>query len=95
MLTSRGTLRHPKLCELVKAISIRRPEVARIIDGAIWEIQRNPMRVGVHIKELDVWQARLLMPSPPDLLLIYDTAPRFVTGKGAGGQAEAVYLAPH
>jgi len=45
----------------------------------VWEIQRNPKGVGIHIEALDVWQARLVMPSPPDLLLMYSVTPRLVT----------------
>jgi hypothetical protein len=79
MLTSRGTLRHPKFSELIEAISVQRPEIAQIIEGAIWEIERNPKGLGVHIEQIDVWQARLSVPSSPDLLLYYSVAPRFVT----------------
>jgi hypothetical protein len=78
MLTSRGALRHPKFSELVEAISSRHPRAASTIDGAVWEIQRDPRAAGIHIKEIDVWQARLVMPSPPDLLLMYSVTPRFV-----------------
>jgi hypothetical protein len=79
MLTSRGTLRQPKFSEWVEAISVQQPKTARIIEGAVWEIQRNPKACGVYIEEIGVWQARLAVPSSPDLLLFYSVAPRFVT----------------
>ena len=79
MLTSRGTLRHPKFSELVEAIAARHPKTASIIEGAVWEIQRDPKGLGVYIEEIGVWQARLLVPSSSDLLLFYAVAPRFVT----------------
>jgi hypothetical protein len=79
MLIRRGTLRHPKFSELVETISARCPRVARIIEGAIWEIERNPKGLGVYIEQVGVWQARLVVPSSPDLLIFYTVAPRFVT----------------
>jgi hypothetical protein len=63
----------------VQAIRRRNPAAAKIIDGAVWEIQRDPMGIGIHIKEIDVWQARLIMPSPPELLLMYGVTRRLVT----------------
>ncbi len=79
MLASRGTLRHPKFSALVEAISAQQPETARIIDGAVWELERNPRGLGVYIEQIGVWQARLIVPSSPDLLILYSVAPRFVT----------------
>jgi hypothetical protein len=76
MFNSQGVLCHPKFSELVEAISARQPRIARIIEGAIWEIERNPRVIGVYIKSMDVWQARLVVPSSPDLLLLYTIAPR-------------------
>jgi hypothetical protein len=75
----RGTLRHPKFSDLVEAIRRSHPKVGDIIDGAVWEIQHDPERLGIHIKEIDVWQARLVVSPPPDLLLMYAIGPRFVT----------------
>ncbi len=75
---SRGVVRHQKFSECVAAISLYEPMAERIIDGAIWEIQHNPKGIGVHIAELDVWQARLVLPSPPELLLLYCINVRYV-----------------
>ncbi len=80
MLTSnRGTLRHPKFSECAAALVSRMPTAQQIIDAAVWEIERNPTGIGVHIGELDIWQARLIMPLPPELLLMYCFNVRFVT----------------
>ncbi len=79
MLTSRGTLRHPKFSELVEVVSAREPEIAPIIEGAIWEIQRDPKRLGVYVDEIGVWQAVLLVSSSRELLLFYAVTARFVT----------------
>jgi hypothetical protein len=79
MVITRGALRHPRFSALVQTIRSRNPVAAKIIDGAVWEIEHDPMGIGVHIKEIDVWQARLVMPSPPDLLLIYGVTSRLVT----------------
>jgi hypothetical protein len=78
MLSSRGVLRHPKFDALVDAIAARQPRAAESINGAIWEIERNPTGCGFHVEDMDVWQARLVMHPPPDLLLYYTIAPRFV-----------------
>ncbi len=79
LMSTRGTVRHPKFSECVRVLSLREPIVERIIDGAIWEIQRDPRGIGVYIKEIDVCQARLVLPSPPDLLLMYCMNSRYVT----------------
>jgi hypothetical protein len=69
--STRGTRRHEKFSQCVKAISIREPVAERVIDGAIWEIERNPRGYGVHIEEYDVWQAKVILPSQEELLLMY------------------------
>jgi hypothetical protein len=78
MLDVQGVVRHPKFCELVEAISVHQPRTAEVIEGAIWEIGHNPKGSGVYINEIDVWLARVVMRHPPDLLLYYTIAPRFV-----------------
>jgi hypothetical protein len=79
MRSSRGVLRHPKFDALVEAIAARQPRAVESINGAIWEIEHNPIGSGFHVKDIDTWLARLIMRPPPDLLLYYTIAPRFVT----------------
>jgi hypothetical protein len=79
LTTNRGTLQHPQFRECVDELSKFVPNSQRIIDGAIWEIERDPTGCGIHIKELDVWQARITFPKLSEILLIYCHNRRFVT----------------
>jgi hypothetical protein len=69
--STRGTVVHAKFSECVEAISAGEPIAKRIIDGAVWEIERNPTGSGVYIEKYDVWQARVILPSGQELLLMY------------------------
>ena len=79
MLTlHRSAVRHPMFSETRgNALAEIYPKGRiQIIDGAVWEIQRSPKAIGMYIKELDVWQARL---SAPPVLVYYSFNRRFVT----------------
>jgi hypothetical protein len=76
LIRHRGAVRHPKFSEAVERLSKKVQNAHQIIDGAIWEIQRDPTAIGVHIREIDVWQARLVIPP---ILLLYCFNRRYVT----------------
>lgn len=61
MLTSRSTVRSQQFAEKVERLSEQIERAEEIIDGALWEIARNP-NCGVYLSELDVWMAPLVEP---------------------------------
>ena len=79
MIMNRSAVRHRQFTQCVEVVSRRIPLAERIIDGAIWEIQRDPRGCGIYIEEIDVWQAHLILPSPPHLYLFYCINRRYVT----------------
>jgi hypothetical protein len=74
--SAKETLRHPKFVEATNRLALSYPNAHKIIDGAVWEIERNPKGIGIYIPELDVYQARLVIPP---VLLLYCINRRFVT----------------
>ncbi len=76
LISSRGTVRHEKFSAELEKLVRKFPEVRQVIDGAIWEIERDPRGLGILVPELDVWQARL---TDPPILLFYCFNRRFVT----------------
>jgi hypothetical protein len=70
----RGALRHPNFDDRVNELSAEFPRAREVVDGAIWELERDPS-LGQWIPELDVWQLRLFRPP---FLLMYSFSPRFV-----------------
>jgi hypothetical protein len=79
LASTRGTIRHPKFDVCVEQIAAEIPVARAVINGAVWAIERDPKGNGVHIAELDVWQARLILPDGGgELLLIYCVNRRFV-----------------
>ena len=76
---NRSAVRHPKFSECVQIASRLDPRAESIIDGAVWEIERSPRQIGIHIAEMDVWQARLVLSSQQEILLLYCINPRYVT----------------
>jgi hypothetical protein len=75
MLITRSTVRHHNFTTIVDQLSLRYPRLPEIIDGAVWEIERNPESSGVYIGDIDCWQARL---EPPPLLLMYTIRRRII-----------------
>jgi hypothetical protein len=74
MLT-RSAVRVPQFDEKFDKLVEQVPQARAIIDGAIWEIERDPKGCGTYIPEWDVWEARLV--NPP-VLLLYCINPRFI-----------------
>jgi hypothetical protein len=48
---------------------------SEIIDGAVWEISKNPEGLGTYDSEIDVWVARLEFPK---VLLLYSINRRYI-----------------
>jgi hypothetical protein len=74
----RSTVRHEKLFESIKGLLASDPTAEAAIEGAIWEIERDPKRLGFYDRELDVWYAKLALPSKTDVMLYYSIHDRFV-----------------
>lgn len=74
-MPTRSAIRHPKFAAQIIELERRYPRLREIVDGAIWEISKDPEGCGVYIPEIDVWQARL---DPPPILLFYSIQRRFV-----------------
>jgi hypothetical protein len=68
-MANRSAVRHEKFSAEVVKLARKHERVDEVIDGAVWEIERNPERCGVYIREIDCWQARLDIP--PEVLLMY------------------------
>ena len=75
MVISRSAVRHRKFTERVNALALVVPRAVEIVDGAVWEICRQPAESGVYIEKIDVWQARLVHPP---VLLLYGFNRRYV-----------------
>ncbi len=77
--SSMGTLRHPKFMQALDTLAAQNPRARAVIDGAVWEIERNP-QIGVLVPEIDLWVAKIVLPEPPphQLLLIYACSRRLV-----------------
>jgi hypothetical protein len=74
----RGALRHPQFDKAVEKLSAKFPGIKEVIDGAIWSLCREP-EDGKFIQRLGVWQARLIPPEAPPILLFYAVNKRFLT----------------
>ena len=73
-----GTLRHPKFDASVKAIAAGDATDEAAINGAIWEIEHAPKAHGFYEDKLDIWYAKLSLPSRKEVMLYYSIGPRFV-----------------
>jgi hypothetical protein len=73
-----GTLRHPKFDASAKAIAAGGATDEAAINGAIWEIEHAPKAHGFYEETLDIWYAKLLLPSRKQVMLYYSISPRFV-----------------
>ena len=75
-MVTRNSVRHRQFIEQVDMLAIRFSRVHEVIDGAVWEISKDPETNGVYVAELDVWAAKLDMP--PQVILVYSFNRRFV-----------------
>jgi hypothetical protein len=71
-MAKRKSTRHPNFDRLVEKLEAQVPRAREAIEGAIWEIERQPRSFGIRIPDLDVWQSRLLLPpNNVEILLMY------------------------
>lgn len=74
-MLARSAVRHPKFSATIDKLELRHDRIREVIDGAIWEISKDPEGLGRRIEELDMWQVRL---EYPQLLLTYSINRRFI-----------------
>jgi hypothetical protein len=74
----RSTVRHRKLFESIDWLLTSDATAEAAIEGAIWEIERDPKRLGFYNQEMDVWYAKLTLPSRTEVVLYYSINQRFV-----------------
>ncbi len=70
-MPKRKVVKHPNYELAVANLAEEFDRAREIIAGAEWSIQRSPESDGIRIKDIDVWQAKLLAPSFPSQLIFY------------------------